>query len=109
MNKKERRLALATALQSAAADMVVVEGLNLDSPKTKNLLAVLDKVRALGPGRRRAAAAADASGRRSLAQHTAALQQRVFGTGVCWAHDARSLLLPPDERTPTPLLTHRWA
>eukprot|EP00199_Chlamydomonas_sp_CCMP681_P005587 CAMPEP_0119113200 /NCGR_PEP_ID=MMETSP1180-20130426/43113_1 /TAXON_ID=3052 ORGANISM="Chlamydomonas cf sp, Strain CCMP681" /NCGR_SAMPLE_ID=MMETSP1180 /ASSEMBLY_ACC=CAM_ASM_000741 /LENGTH=261 /DNA_ID=CAMNT_0007101113 /DNA_START=18 /DNA_END=803 /DNA_ORIENTATION=- len=46
MNKKERRLALATALQSASADMVVVE--NFDSTaedkKTKTLLATLQKV-----------------------------------------------------------------
>lgn len=37
MNKKERRLAMATALQSAAESMIVVEDLNgkIDAPKTK--------------------------------------------------------------------------
>lgn len=46
MNKKERRLALATALQSAAADMIVVEGLagQVEDCKTKSLLAALSKV-----------------------------------------------------------------
>lgn len=47
MNKKERRLALATALNSAAADVVVVEGSlssQLADKKTKTLLALLEKV-----------------------------------------------------------------
>jgi len=46
MNKKERRLALATALQSAAADMLVVEDLNskVEDKKTKTLLSILSKV-----------------------------------------------------------------
>ena len=40
MNKKERRLALATALQSASADMVVVDSLEGKMPdmKTKSLV-----------------------------------------------------------------------
>lgn len=43
MNKKERRLALATALQSAAADMTVIEPLadKLTSKKTRDLVAAL--------------------------------------------------------------------
>jgi large subunit ribosomal protein L4 len=44
MNKKERRLALATALQSAAADITVVDSLTLEDKKTKTLLATLNKV-----------------------------------------------------------------
>jgi large subunit ribosomal protein L4 len=46
MNKKERRLALATALQSAAGDMLVVEDLagKLPAAKTKNLVALLQQV-----------------------------------------------------------------
>lgn len=46
MNKKERRLALATALQSAAADIVVVEGLKdkLSTPKTKTLVETLENL-----------------------------------------------------------------
>jgi ribosomal protein L4 len=45
MNKKERRLALATALQSAAGDMVVVESLadKIQDKKTKSLVAALEK------------------------------------------------------------------
>ena len=45
MNKKERRLALATALQSAAGDMVVIESLEdqITDKKTKSLVAVLEK------------------------------------------------------------------
>lgn len=42
MNKKERRLALATALQSAAADTVVVESVQSDG-KTKGLVEALAK------------------------------------------------------------------
>ena len=47
MNKKERRLALATALQSASSDVVVVESLvgQVADKKTKSLLALLSKVR----------------------------------------------------------------
>ena len=47
MNKKERRLALATALQSASADVLVVESLagQVADKKTKSLLALLEKVR----------------------------------------------------------------
>lgn len=44
MNKKERRLALATALQSAAADITVVDNLTVEDKKTKSLLATLNKV-----------------------------------------------------------------
>ncbi len=44
MNKKERRLGLATALQSAAADIVVVEDIKVDDKKTKTLLAMLAKL-----------------------------------------------------------------
>jgi len=46
MNKKERRLALATALQSAAKDMVIVEPLAeaLASKKTKDLVAAMARV-----------------------------------------------------------------
>ncbi|KAG2491540.1 hypothetical protein HYH03_010111 [Edaphochlamys debaryana] len=46
MNKKERRLALATALQSAAADMIVVESLEgkLQDTKTKSMVAMLAKL-----------------------------------------------------------------
>jgi large subunit ribosomal protein L4 len=43
MNRKERRLALRTALQSRAADLVVVESFaeQLPQPKTKELTAAL--------------------------------------------------------------------
>ena len=43
MNKKERRLALTTALLSRAEDFVVVSdfGANLPQPKTKELLAAM--------------------------------------------------------------------
>ncbi|KXZ46544.1 hypothetical protein GPECTOR_42g751 [Gonium pectorale] len=46
MNKKERRLALATALQSAAADITVVESLEgkLQDTKTKSMVALLAKL-----------------------------------------------------------------
>jgi len=46
MNKKERRLALATALQSASSDILVVESLagQVQDKKTKSLLALLSKV-----------------------------------------------------------------
>jgi large subunit ribosomal protein L4 len=47
MNKKERRLALATALQSAAADITVVDDLTVEDKKTKTLLATLNKVSCL--------------------------------------------------------------
>jgi large subunit ribosomal protein L4 len=42
MNKKERKLALATALQSAAGDMIVCEDFSaLEAVSTKGLLANL--------------------------------------------------------------------
>lgn len=46
MNKKEKRLALATAIQSAADDMIVVEDFasQITEVKTKNLLAQLEAV-----------------------------------------------------------------
>ncbi|MEW5304639.1 MAG: hypothetical protein WDW36_007236 [Sanguina aurantia] len=46
MNKKERRLAMATAFQSAAADLMVVESLaeEVMDKKTKSLLTVLSKL-----------------------------------------------------------------
>lgn len=46
MNKKERRLALATALQSAAPDMIVVDAVaeKVADKKTKTLLAMLETV-----------------------------------------------------------------
>lgn len=46
MNKKERRLALATALQSAADDMVVVDSVAAAAAdgKTKSLVAALEAV-----------------------------------------------------------------
>lgn len=46
MNKQERRLALATALQSAAKDMIVVESLagKIPDRKTKSLVSVLTQV-----------------------------------------------------------------
>ena len=44
MNKKERRLAMATALQSAAADIIVVESAAMSEPKTKALVAALAAV-----------------------------------------------------------------
>lgn len=58
MNKKERRLALATALQAASADMVVVESLSgkVEDKKTKSLLALLEKVRRKTQARQHAAA-----------------------------------------------------
>ena len=55
MNKKERRLAMATAIQSAAADMIVVESMDgqIADKKTKSLLAALEKVGARTRGTRR--------------------------------------------------------
>jgi len=46
MNKKERRLALATALQSAADDMLVVDNVAAAAAdgKTKSLVAALERV-----------------------------------------------------------------
>ncbi|GIL65314.1 hypothetical protein Vafri_19121, partial [Volvox africanus] len=46
MNKKEKRLALATALQSAAADMIVVENLEgkLPEVKTRAVVAMMEKL-----------------------------------------------------------------
>jgi large subunit ribosomal protein L4 len=46
MNKKEKRLALATAIQSAAGDMIVVEDFAQDMAevKTKSLVAKLEAV-----------------------------------------------------------------
>lgn len=45
MNRKERRLALRTAFQSRIADLIVVEdfGVNLDRPKTKDMLAAFSR------------------------------------------------------------------
>ncbi len=45
MNRKERRLALRTAFSSRVEDMVVVEnfGSELDRPKTKEVIAALDR------------------------------------------------------------------
>ncbi len=45
MNRKERRLALRTALQSRTADVIVAEGLgdNLTAPKTKELVAAFTR------------------------------------------------------------------
>lgn len=45
MNRKERRLALRTAFQSRVADLIVVEdfGVNLDRPKTKDMLAAFSR------------------------------------------------------------------
>ena len=45
MNRKERRLALRTAFQGRVADLVVVEdfGMNLDRPKTKDMLAAFSR------------------------------------------------------------------
>jgi large subunit ribosomal protein L4 len=44
MNKKERRLALGTALQSAAADTVVVDAVALAAPKTSELVGALARL-----------------------------------------------------------------
>ena len=46
MNKKEKRLALATAIQSAAEDMIVVEDFagKMSEVKTKGLVAQLEAV-----------------------------------------------------------------
>jgi large subunit ribosomal protein L4 len=45
MNKKEKRLAMATALQSAAVDMVVVDTLpSLEDKKTKSLVTMCSNV-----------------------------------------------------------------
>jgi large subunit ribosomal protein L4 len=41
MNRKERRLALLSALSSKVEDMVVVEELKLATPKTKDMVALL--------------------------------------------------------------------
>ena len=45
MNRKERRLALRTAFQGRVADLIVVEdfGMNLDRPKTKDMLAAFSR------------------------------------------------------------------
>lgn len=45
MNRKERRLALRTALSSRAADLIVVEnfGTELERPKTKEVVAALER------------------------------------------------------------------
>jgi large subunit ribosomal protein L4 len=45
MNRKERRLALRTALMSRVADITVVEGFGagLDSPRTREITAALDR------------------------------------------------------------------
>ncbi|GFR45745.1 hypothetical protein Agub_g7161 [Astrephomene gubernaculifera] len=46
MNKKERRLAMATALQSAAPDMIVIDSLEgqLEDKKTKSMVSLLERV-----------------------------------------------------------------
>eukprot|EP00466_Bigelowiella_natans_P002666 jgi/Bigna1/47204/estExt_Genewise1.C_110032 len=46
MNQKERRIAMATALQSASSDVILVEDLDgkFESPKTKNMADFLDRV-----------------------------------------------------------------
>ena len=41
MNRKERRLALLSALSTKASDMVVVEELKLATPKTKDMVKIL--------------------------------------------------------------------
>ena len=41
MNRKERRLALLSALSTKASDMVVVEDIKLKTPKTKDMVAIL--------------------------------------------------------------------
>lgn len=43
MNRKERRLALRTALIGRAEDLVVVEGFNLTQPKTKEVVEALTR------------------------------------------------------------------
>lgn len=42
MNRKERRLALKSALSIKAEDMIVVENLELTTPKTKDMIKVLE-------------------------------------------------------------------
>ena len=42
MNRKERRLALISALSTKAEDMMVVESLTLKTPKTKELKSLLE-------------------------------------------------------------------
>jgi large subunit ribosomal protein L4 len=42
MNRKERRLALKSALSVKAQDMIVVEELKLSTPKTKDMISVLE-------------------------------------------------------------------
>lgn len=42
MNRKERRLALKSALSIKAEDMIVVESLELTTPKTKDMIKVLE-------------------------------------------------------------------
>jgi len=46
MNQKERRIAMATALQSASEDVIVIEDLagKFDSPKTKDMTSFLTRV-----------------------------------------------------------------
>merc|ERR1712023_489995 len=46
MNQKERRIAMATALQSASEDVIVIEDLGgkFDSPKTKDMANFLTRV-----------------------------------------------------------------
>ena len=48
MNKKERRLALASALQSAAVDMVVVEDFKPDADEPVKTKALLENLEAVG-------------------------------------------------------------
>ena len=42
MNRKERRLALLSALSVKADDMVIVEELKLETPKTKDFINILN-------------------------------------------------------------------
>ena len=42
MNRKERRLALLSALSSKVSDMVVVEEIKLSTPKTKDMIKILN-------------------------------------------------------------------
>lgn len=48
MNRKERRLALLSALTKKAADMVVVDELKVTTPKTKEMLNILNNLKLEG-------------------------------------------------------------
>lgn len=45
MNRKERRLALKSALAIKSNDMIVVEQLNIATPKTKDMITVLENLK----------------------------------------------------------------